>query len=268
MRHRVIFIIFILIPIIQFSQTNWYKYPGNPILSHGDQGEWDQAKAYQPQVIFDNGKYYMWFVGERYTRQGQLGLAFSNDGLNWIKHENNPVLRPNDPDAWEEWILDFCVIKLNTTYYLYYAGQRSDLPLSYRIGLAVSNDGINWERHPEPILKEGVVGTWDDWTLGEMGVIHKDNHFHMWYTGGSYETPSPLCIGYAWSSDGIEWTKHPGNPVLKSDSSGWDKQYVIDPIVYYLGSSYNMLYTGSDYNNFRIGYASSNLNSRYSTAFG
>jgi hypothetical protein len=46
----------------------------------------------------------------------------------------------------------------------------------------------------------------------------------MWYLGGndsgSVNNTLYWGIGYAWSADGINWTKHP-NPVLEADTSAY-----------------------------------------------
>ena len=241
------------------AQDQWHKYPGNPIFSYGEKGSWDQSYVYHPQVHYDGEKYYMWYIGGKHRegRDGKIGLAVSENGIDWVRYEKNPVFNSDDPDAWEASVLDIWLLKQDSMFFMYYAGMRKDLPNAYRIGLATSSDGINWERHAKPILTEGDSGAWEDWLVAELCVQKIGDKYHMWYTGGSYETPSPLGIGYASSIDAIKWNKYPDNPVLERDQDAWDKQYIFDPIVLFNDSIYHMWYAGASYDNSLIGLATS-----------
>ena len=65
----------------------------------------------------------------------QTGFAFSDNGVNWIKDENNPVLSIGDPGEWDEdWAVSYDIFKINDcTYNMLYIG--SDLE-EYYLGLA------------------------------------------------------------------------------------------------------------------------------------
>jgi hypothetical protein len=77
----------------------------------------------------------------------------------------------------------------------------------------------------------------------------------MWYSG--YDG-SNHRIGYATSTDGIVWVKHPGNPVLDLGASGtWDDYHVYCPTVFFDGTKYQMWYSGHDGSTLRICYATS-----------
>lgn len=61
----------------------------------------------------------------------------------------------------------------------------------------------------------GAVGQWDS-LIRERGWIMKSrDRYRMWYTGYNPEvTPTKMKLGYATSSDGIKWTRHPSNPIF------------------------------------------------------
>jgi len=70
--------------------------------------------------------------------------------------------------------------------------------------------------------------------------------------------PFFVQIGYAASKDGIHWKKHPNNPVLKPGAPGtWDDNHVFTKCVLYNGNRYEMWYSGWDYTQWQIGYATS-----------
>ena len=114
---------------------------------------------------------------------------------------------------------------------------------------------ILWTKDPEnPVLKRGANGTWDDVQVGSPFIIYDGALYHMWYNGND---GSNTNIGYASSTDRIDWVKHP-TPVLNHGSAGsWDNLYILHPTVYFDGNTYHMWYTGSNGSVSQIGYATS-----------
>jgi hypothetical protein len=72
---------------------------------------------------------------------------------------------------------------------------------------------------PDPVLELGdYPGAWDTYRVIHPSVIYDGSTYHMWYSGA--DTSDEYSIGYAFSSDGVRWTKHRDNQVLlESDSS-------------------------------------------------
>jgi sucrose-6-phosphate hydrolase SacC (GH32 family) len=65
----------------------------------------------------------------------------------------------------------------------------------------------------QPIFK-AAAGQWDS-SIRERGwILREDGIWKLWYTGYSGKDGTRL-LGYATSPDGIEWTRHPGNPLLR-----------------------------------------------------
>ncbi len=93
---------------------------------------------------------------------------------------------------------------------------------TYTLGtVPISNDGNpgEWERYPgNPILVPGVSGSWDAQGATFASVIYDDRvgEYRMYYHG--YNTSHQ--VGLATSSDGINWTKYLGNPIVAVGSSG------------------------------------------------
>lgn len=172
--------------------------------------------------------------------------------LGFIKHENNPVLENGLIGDWDyDLVFAPTVIKDGPTYKMWYTGSNGS---GYQIGYATSTDGINWTKHAgNPVLTNGTSGSWDYGHVYEPVVIKDNSTYKMWYTGfnGSNER-----IGYAESTDGINWTKYAGNPVLSPTPGHFDGIHALFPSVIKDGSTYNMWYTGYD-GSFQIGYATS-----------
>lgn len=141
--------------------VNWnnYKYHGNPVLTEGGAGTWDEGGLREPSIIVEHGVWKMWYAGCTPANIWALGYATSPDGLTWTKHPANPILSPMEY-AWESHptyqMTDPCVIKVRGIYHLYYQalGYWGDYPAVPRffIGHATSTDGLTWSKSPLPAL--------------------------------------------------------------------------------------------------------------------
>ncbi|MBC8236139.1 hypothetical protein H8E77_41865, partial [bacterium] len=184
----------------------------------------------------------------------RIGYATSTDGIVWTNYEGNPVLDVGVPGAWDDYhVFGPSVLFDDGTYKMWYTGYDGS---NYRIGYATSTDGIVWTKYANnPVLDLGASGAWDDVHVYTPSVLFEDGTYKMWYTGydGSHSR-----IGYAISTDGIDWDKYEGNPVLNLGAPGaWDDSDVYTPSVLFDDGTYKMWNIGYDGSNWRIGYATS-----------
>jgi beta-fructofuranosidase len=85
------------------------------------------------------------------------------------------------------------------------------------VGHAVSKDLFTWEELP-PAISCGAPGEFDAFSIYHMDVFIHEGTWYMHYTGlDKYGPGEQEAIGLATSSDGIQWKKDPGNPVLRAD---------------------------------------------------
>jgi predicted GH43/DUF377 family glycosyl hydrolase len=127
---------------------------------------------------------------------------------------------------------------------------------SGHIGYATADEPTAWSKEPSNPVLSGDSGQWDDKVYNAV-VIRSDAMYQMWYTGESRSGIEQT--GYATSSDGINWTRHPNNPVLRVGESGeWDSGAANASSVIYTDGEYQMWYTGADGSDpAHIGYATS-----------
>lgn len=212
------------------AQTNWEKHPGNPILVGGPSGAWDEFGVLAIGVLLDSATYHMWYTGVGAGGIG-VGYATSPDRITWIKHPSNPVLVGAGSPS---------VVRDSSGHHMWYDATFSG---KTRIGYATSPDRVTWTTYGgNPVLDLGPLGEWDDEAVFTPAVVFQGGTYHMWY--GGWDSMNTR-IGYATSSDGINWTKFAGNPVLNLGPPGsWDSAAVLGPSIVFDGSTFHMWYEG------------------------
>lgn len=234
--------------------SGWTWYAENPVFLPGTSGAWDDYSVGSPCVIKDGATYKMWYLGSPNANVNwKIGYATSSDGITWQRHPN-PVLE-YVPGTWENSSLSsMYVIKDGDTLRMWYADE--GLGVS-GLGCAVSVDGINWiKSNKNPVLRPGTSGAWDDAYITVPAVILDNGKYRMWYWG--VNVISDLSqTGFAISDDGVNWTKDPNNPVLLVGSTGeWDEALAAPVDIFKMNdSTYNMLYLGSDFEDYQLGLA-------------
>ena len=108
-----------------------------------------------------------------------------------------------------------------------------------QIWLATSSNGINWEVQGAVLLASSNQVDWDSLKVGRPSVLYKDGEFKMWFDGSQRSAEDPTKVqpnsgrhvGYANSSDGVNWIKWSTNPVFfhsgAIDVEFFDSHYVV-----------------------------------------
>ncbi|MBN2365365.1 MAG: T9SS type A sorting domain-containing protein [Calditrichaeota bacterium] len=232
--------------------VTWSKHAGNPVFPGGGTGNWDQGVGGCSVVKVDT-IFHMWYGGFDGT-YFRTGHATSADGISWTRDPNNPVLNIGTSGEWDDtWASFPSVIFDGTTFNMWYTGNDGT---QARIGYATSTDGSTWLKSGNPVLNLGPSGSWDDLWTCVCSVIHNGSFYEMLYSGNDNNT---IRIGYATSTDGINWNKYAFNPVLDVGPSGsWEQFWVWSPCLIFKGSAYEMWYQGHpNSSTARIGFASS-----------
>ena len=121
------FIVLVILSIISYSQTHWEKYPGNPVMVPGNEGEWIYNAMGPSTVMLIDSTYHMYYHGHGSTnsRYWAIGHATSPDGITWTKDSNNPILELGTSGDWDGyWISDAFVLKSDNIFHMWYSGRR------------------------------------------------------------------------------------------------------------------------------------------------
>lgn len=182
--------------------VNWSRVEGphrGALLDVGAPGEFDMLMVAWPHVLrWDDGSWRMYY----HTLDPQLryimAWAESPDGLRWEKR--GPLMGPGPAGRFDDQgVATRHIQKLDGRWVMFYEGCRnSGVPMDVdrQIGLAVSDDGLRWERVDGPHDNGAVLpqappgsGRWD-YRLGCPWVMPlPDGTLRMYYIG-SNETPT------------------------------------------------------------------------------
>lgn len=226
--------------------SGWSAHAGNPVLSVGAAGSWDESGLGNPTVIFDEGTYKMWYAGYDANTVYRIGYATSADGMTWEKFDGNPVFDVA-AGGWDSYHLHTpFVVKDGDTYRMWYAGH-DDSGSDWGIGYATSPDGINWTRaSTEPVLMPEE--SWEFASIHTPTVVIDQGKYLMWYGGqdADFNNGGIVQTGFATSTDGLDWVKDTQNPILKAGAPGARDEIVALGLGVFKtdASTYSMVYGG------------------------
>ncbi len=221
---------------------NWTRYSGDPVFL-GKPGSWDESNVAIPVILQDGAVLRMWYLSGD-PNGDKIGYATSVDGINWNRYPS-PVFQSKAMGWYRDGIFPGTVIKENGIFKMWFSGsigslRQSTLTTENSIGYATSPDGIHWAVYDnpattnapyhfsDPVVKHGIPGEWDVTSALAPSVIKTEAGYEMWYAGENFST-GEQHLGYAFSKDGIAWTKYDKNPVLLADT--WNIQLVFPSVI-------------------------------------
>ncbi len=177
---------------------NWTRYSGNPVLTKGLPGEWDETWVESPALYFDTltNSYMMWYNGvDTNTWKVQVGLATSTDGYSWIKYSGNPVVQAGVWGEYDDmWVGTPAVLYTSGQFEMWYSSAFAAAynPVTEKFDTlnmcyATSPDGISWTKHSEnPLFHtytppcDSLVEQAGPWAP-DVIFNHNTNTYMMWY---------------------------------------------------------------------------------------
>ena len=252
-------------------QITFTRDAANPVYTPSGSA-WNFAGIGDPSVLYDStaGLYKMWCSGGGIVAPDPDVLVrtqylTSPDGTTWDEYGTNPIFTVGlGVTDWDRGGVETVhVLKDGDTYVMWYGGYevREEPPVTMKIGLAISTDGIAWDKEAtNPVVDKGAPGEWDDSWIESPSVVKVGGTYYMLYSG--IGDPYRFAIGLATSADGIAWTKYAGNPVFEPEpANDWENAIVYAPSLYHDGSQFVMFYVGINATTFldaaRIGMATS-----------
>lgn len=161
--------------------VNFKKYGKNPIIS--PEKSFEGESTMNADVIFDEGKFKMWYAtGETYE-PNTISYAESKDGFDW-KKRSHPIKHKDQSNPYsKDRVGGPEVLLLDNTYYLFYIGY-SDINTGY-IMLSSSAIGTSdFTDYKYPLVTSSLAG-FDKDSVYKPTVHYRpeDDTLFIWYNG-------------------------------------------------------------------------------------
>lgn len=146
---------------------------------------WEKDQTASPLVYVEDGIYYLFYeggIGNPAMINASIGLAHSQDGLNFVRYSENPVLSPTfDNTDWDyDVLVPQALVKIGDWYVMSYHA-RDNLSV-YSSGLAYSlNLNGTWKRTGQELVYTdanttvGNLKMWDDPNSDDILALYLDN---------------------------------------------------------------------------------------------
>lgn len=168
----------------------WSKH-GEPVLAAGPRGSWDERGAADPYVIRQQGRLFMFYLGQDRARRQRLGVAMSSDGVSWTKLRSNPILEPGGYGEFDENGLgEPAVWDSGGFYWMLYTGR--DHAERRRLGMARSKDGVHWGKLKTIFASDQP---WNSQVLCDPSVMKMADGVRVWFGGGDVARPDENIHG-------------------------------------------------------------------------
>jgi hypothetical protein len=241
------------------------KVAEQPILSLGEIGEFDEFGTYPVSVVRDGGLVLAYYAGwtrcESVPFNVAIGAATSRDGgMTFAKLGRGPILSysPEEP-----YVLSGPKIRrFNDKWQLFYiAGRKWKIvdgraePV-YKIRMATSNDGLQWNKLNKDLVQSRIEV---DEAQASPDVFFANGKYHMFfcYRYSSYYRGKQYGyrIGYASSSDLVDWVRDDTKAGIDVSNEGWDSEMISYPHVFELDGKTYMVYLGDQVGRYGFGLA-------------
>jgi hypothetical protein len=158
--------------------------PYGAILDKGEINDFDGQFVGWPNVLEVGAEYRMYYhTYDVRSKTYALGLATSPDGLRWRK--KGPIFNAGGQGLFDEMgVSRRHVIRLSDgSYKMWYEGLARDG--MHSIGLALSSDGIKWDRYGEEPIFSSQENNWDSGGVGSPHLVWLEDkkRWRLYYIG-------------------------------------------------------------------------------------
>lgn len=239
------------------------------VIPLGGLGCFDEHGIFPMSVMrYDNAVYGYtcgWSRRVSVSVETAIGLAISRDGgLTFQRIGDGPVLAASlhEPCL----VGDGFVKVIGGVFHMWYIFGTAWKQFSidgapdriYKIGHAISRDGINWAKEEGRQIISNRLGP--DECQALPTVIEMDGRYHMFFCfrqsfNFRQNRDRGYRIGHAWSDDLVDWTRDDENPHLDVTPGAWDADMLCYPHVFECDGQIYMLYNGNEFGRYGFGLA-------------
>ncbi len=226
-----------------------------PILSLGELGEFDEFGTYPVSVVRDGEVVRAYYAGwtrcESVPFNVAIGAAVSRDGgKTFDKLGNGPILSYSRD---EPFVLSGPKIRrFNGQWQLFYiAGCKWKMvdgraePV-YKIRMSTSDNGVHWTKLNKDLVESRIE---EDEAQASPDVFYANGRYHMFfcyrYSSHYRGKQNGYRIGYASSTNLVEWLRDDSKAGIDVSADGWDAEMISYPHVFELDGKTYLSYLGN-----------------------
>jgi predicted GH43/DUF377 family glycosyl hydrolase len=234
-----------------------------PILDIGHPGTFDEHGIMPSYVFKEKEKIYLFYSG--WSRRcitpymNLTGLAISDDGINFEKISEGPILTINRYEPFSA--TSPFLLKEKGFYYIFYCsglGWRfidDKYEHFYDIKCSVSDNFFDFGQYGNIAIKVKNKNE----ALTRPSIIKTKDTYHMWYCYRGIEDfrdgKNAYRIGYAYSYDLKTWHRDDSKAGIDLSDEGWDSKMIAYPYVVKTPYGIYMFYNGNGFGKSGFGYA-------------
>jgi hypothetical protein len=226
-----------------------------PIIAPGEPGSFDADGAAMGCLAHVGKRRVLYYLGWRLQKdvpwRNTIGVATaSGDSQVFTKDAALHIeLSPTDPHSISyPWVLHD-----EGRWRMWYGSNlgwgNTEESMRHVIKYADSVDGLNWRRTGRVAIQINDAG--GEFAVSRPCVVRDANGYHMWY---SRRAPK-YRLGYAHSTDGLEWVRMDSEVGIEPGPASWDRDSVEYACVFDADGDRWMLYNGDDYGRAGFGLA-------------
>ncbi len=246
---------------------NIINISSDTVIKLGELGTFDEHGIFPINLLKHNDKILAYTCGWNrrvsVSVETSVGLAYSNDdGLTFEKMGDGPVLTSSLHEPFL--VGDAFVYVYENTYHMWYIyGTRwidnteEETARVYKIGHAVSADGISWVKEGRQIIDDVLNA---DECQALPTVIKHNNRYHMYFCyrqaiGFRKDKTRGYRLGYAYSDNLKNWVRDDANAGIAFSDEGWDSDMQCYPHIFKCNDKIYLLYNGNEFGRFGFGMA-------------
>lgn len=234
-------------------------------LTPGPLGHFDCDGVLSSSFLSLNGNNYLYYGGwENMTSVPYTAntgrLIFDHNTMSLKREFSCPVLARNPQSPIFSGAP--CFVKVCDEIWGWYTSairwekQKNGFKHFYSIRRAVSKDGVVWVSDSElaiPFADEF------EYAVARSSICFIDGMYYMWFAHRATSDISTYRIGFANSSDLLNWNRYDNLAGIDVSSTGWDSEMICYPHVFEHEGWMYMLYNGNNYGQTGFGYAVAKL---------
>ena len=240
-----------------------------PVIPLGALGSFDEHGIFPMNVLRRGDLVYGYTCGwsrrVSVSVETSIGLAISRDqGETFQRIGDGPVLTSSLREPYL--VGDGFVLETSGAFHMWYIfgtgwkryAENAPPDRTYKIGHALSSDGINWTKEDGRQIIPDRLGDAESQALPT--VIGIDGRHHMFFCyrqSFDFRTNAKrgYRIGHAQSDDLVHWSRNDDNPALEGSPGEWDSDMLCYPHVFDCGGNVYLLYNGNEFGRHGFGLA-------------